>query len=199
MFTGLVDDVGTIDRVRQTSAGLEVRIRCKYDDLALGESVAVNGACLTVLERGTCWFTCAAMQTTLGVTTIGGWREGQRVNLERAMRPTDRFGGHFVQGHVDGVGRVTSAEPHGDALLLELAIPDGLSELMVEKGSVAVDGVSLTIASLPATDSIQVSIIEHTRNHTTLGALKAGDSVHIEADVLAKHVQRLLSTKQLSN
>lgn len=197
MFTGLVSDVGTIDRVRPTDAGLELRIRCAFDDLAIGESVAVNGACLTVMERDRGWFTCAAMVTTLAVTTIGSWTAGRRVNLERAMRPTDRLGGHFVQGHVDAVARVTRAEPEGDALMLELDIPSELSELMVERGSVAVDGVSLTIAALPSHDSIQLSIIEFTREHTTLGVLKKGDSVHVEADVIAKHVRRLLRTSDV--
>jgi len=197
LFTGLVSDVGTIDRVRKTDAGLELRVRCAFDDLAIGESIAVNGVCLTVMERERGWFTCAAMVTTLAVTTIGSWKAGQRVNLERAMRPTDRLGGHFVQGHVDAVARVTTAEPHGDALMLELALPAELSELMVERGSVAVDGVSLTIAALPSPDSIQLSIIEFTREHTTLGALKSGDSVHVEADVIAKHVRRLLAQREI--
>ena len=196
MFTGLVDDIGTIEGVARTPAGLELRIRCRYDDLAVGESVAVNGACLTIRERGTDasgpWFTTAAMGTTVGLTTIGGWREGRRLNLERALRPTDRLGGHIVQGHVDGVAEVTRADVVQDMLLLELAIPDALSDLMVDRGSVAVDGVSLTISAAPGGDKIQVSIIEHTRAHTTLGALSAGDRVHVEADILAKHVKRLL-------
>jgi riboflavin synthase len=194
MFTGLVSDIGTIDRVRNTDAGLELRVRCVYHDLAIGESVAVSGVCLTVRERDRGSFTTAAMQTTLGVTTIGNWKVGQRVNLERAMLPTDRLGGHFVQGHVDAVARVTSAEAEGAALMLQLALPGELSELMVERGSVAVDGVSLTIAGLPSPDSIQLSIIEFTREHTTLGAIKKGDLVHVEADVIAKHVRKLLRT-----
>lgn len=192
MFTGLVDDVGTIERVATTPAGRELRIRCRYGDLLPGESIAVNGACLTVREQGAGWFTTAAVHTTLAVTTIGEWKTGQRVNLERALRPTDRLGGHFVQGHVDGVARVTHAETDDDALLIELALPGGLSDLMVDRGSIAVDGVSLTIVGLPATDTVQLSIIDHTRRQTTLGALKAGDAVHVEADLLAKHLKRLL-------
>ena len=143
-------------------------------------------------ERGPGFFTCAAVVTTLAVTTIGDWKAGQRVNLERAMRPSDRFGGHIVQGHVDGVARVTHTGMDGDALVIDLALPPGLSELMVERGSVTVDGVSLTVVAL-GPDSIQLSIIEHTRRHTTLGALKAGDAVHVEADVIAKHVRKLLT------
>jgi riboflavin synthase len=195
MFTGLVDDVGTVERVSRTDAGLELRIRCRYPDLVDGESIAVNGVCLTVRERGDCVFTCAAMATTVGLTAIGGWEAGRRVNLERALRPTDRLGGHIVQGHVDGVAAVTMARQSQDALLLELALPPGLSDLMVERGSVAVDGVSLTVSALPAPDKIQVAVIEYTRSHTTLGAVREGDQVHVEADVLAKHVKRLLQER----
>jgi riboflavin synthase len=193
LFTGLVDDLGSIDRVAGTDAGRELRVRCRYDDLQVGESVALNGVCLTVREHGPGFFTCAAVVTTLEVTTIGEWRAGKRVNLERALRPTDRLGGHFVQGHVDGVARVTHTDVEADALLIDLALPAGLSELMVERGSVAVDGVSLTIHALPAPDAVQLSIIEFTRRHTTLGALRVGDAVHVEADVIAKHVRRLLA------
>jgi riboflavin synthase len=196
MFTGLVDDLGTIERISRTSAGLELRIACRYPDLAEGESVSVNGVCLTVMTTGseasTHWFTCAAMTTTVAVTTIGAWAAGRRVNLERALRPTDRLGGHIVQGHVDGVGEVTRVDKVQDAILLELTIDHSMSDLMVERGSVAIDGVSLTISAIPANDRIQVSVIEHTRTHTTLGGLKPGDRVHVEADILAKHVKQLL-------
>ena len=193
MFTGLVDDVGTIERVASTDAGRELRVRCRYDDLTQGESIALNGVCLTVRDHGRSYFTVAAVETTLDVTNIGVWQAGTRVNLERALRPSDRLGGHFVQGHVDGVARVARAAMEGDAFIIELALPSGLSDLMVERGSVAVDGVSLTIVGLPGSDTIQLSIIEHTRRHTTLGELKSGDSVHVEADMIAKHVRRLLT------
>ena len=194
MFTGLIDDVGTIERVSSPDAGREFHIRCRYTDLADGESVAVNGACLTVREHGSGWFTVAAVTTTLGRTTLGDWTRGRRVNLERALRVGDRLGGHFVQGHVDGVARVHDVRRHGDALLIDLALPLGLPELMVQHGSVAVDGVSLTVNELAggAPDLLQISLIEYTLRHTTLGALKAGDGVHVEADMLGKYVQRLL-------
>jgi riboflavin synthase len=199
MFTGLVDDIGTIDRIVATDAGLELRIRCRYDDLAVGESIAVNGACLTVREHDAGWFTCAAVQTTLAVTAIGGWTRGQRVNLERALRASDRLGGHIVQGHVDGVGRVVRTQVEGDALLIDLALPAGLSDLMIDRGSIAVDGVSLTIVGLPDSDVVQLSIIEVTRRQTTLGSLKPGDAVHVEADVIAKYVRRLLESSRLTH
>ena len=194
MFTGIVDDVGTIDRVSTSDAGRELGVRCRYDDLDDGESIALNGVCLTVRDRRPGFFTCAAVMPTLNVTTIGDWAVGRRVNLERALRPTDRLGGHIVQGHVDGVARVTRADKDGDSLLIDLALPSNLSELMVERGSIAVDGVSLTIHAFPASDIVRVFIIEYTREHTTLGALRSGDKVHVEADMIAKHVRKLMTT-----
>ena len=193
MFTGLVDDVGTIEQVERMADGLTLRVRCRYDDLSAGESIALNGVCLTVHEQGPQWFTCGAVVTTLGRTTIGSWAPGQRVNLERAMRLGDRLGGHIVQGHVDGVALVVNAQSHEDALLVDLEIPGELAPLMVLHGSVAIDGVSLTINALTDGNGIQLSLIEYTARHTTLGALQAGDRVHVEADMIAKHVQRLLS------
>ena len=195
MFTGLVDDVGTIDRVASIDAGREFRVKCRYDDIVDGESIAIDGVCLTVREHGQGWFTCAAMVTTRGLTTVESWKAGDRVNLERSVRPNDRLGGHFVLGHVDGIARVTRAEQDGDAFLIDLALPPGVSELTVERGSVALNGVSLTIAAVPAPETIRVSIIEYTRRHTTLGALKAGDSVNVEADILARYVQKSLASK----
>ena len=196
MFTGLVDDVGTIDRALETSAGRELRVRCRYDDLGDGESIALNGACLTVRERGEGWFTVAAVGTTLGRTTIGEWRAGTRVNLERALRAGERLGGHIVQGHVDCVGEVVAVVRHGDALLIDVAVPEDIAVLMVMHGSVTVDGVSLTVNDLPAPGVFQLSIIEYTERHTTLGALGIGSRVHVEADVIAKHVQRLFAAQR---
>jgi riboflavin synthase len=193
VFTGLIDDVGTIERVSESAAGREFRIRCRYDDLVAGESVAVNGACLTVRECGRGWFSAAAVVTTLGRTTLGAWNEGRRVNLERALRVGDRFGGHIVQGHVDAVAEVRAVHQRADARLVDLALPAGLTELMVMHGSISVDGVSLTVNDLPAPDAVQISLIEYTLRHTTLGALERGMAVHIEADVVGKYVQRLLA------
>ncbi|HEU4641669.1 MAG TPA: riboflavin synthase [Gemmatimonadaceae bacterium] len=193
MFTGLIDDVGTIERVSETPAGRELRVRCRYHDLADGESIALDGACLTVREHGAGWFTAAAVVTTLERTTIGAWVEGMRVNLERALRAGDRFGGHIVQGHVDGVGVVSAVCDVEDARLVDVRLPHALATLLVPHGSLALDGVSLTVNALPAPDTVQVSLIEYTLQHTTLGELAPGARVHVEADVVGKYVQRLLA------
>jgi riboflavin synthase len=193
VFTGLIDDIGTIDRVSDGEAGRELRVRCRYADLTDGESIALNGVCLTVREHGAGWFTAAAVVTTLGRTAIDAWRAGTRVNLERALRLGDRLGGHLVQGHVDGVGTVVAVRDAADARLVDVAVPGELLDLVVPHGSIAVDGVSLTVNELPAAGIVQLSLVEYTLRHTTLGELVPGARVHIEADVIGKHVQRLVA------
>jgi riboflavin synthase len=192
MFTGLVDDIGVVERAADTVAGRELRVRCRYDDVAPGESIALNGACLTARESGPGWFTVAAIATTLARTTIGSWREGTAVNLERAVRAGDRLGGHIVQGHVDGVGVVEQVASHESMVLIDVAVDDPRSRLAVLHGSIAVEGVSLTVNALPRAGVVQVAIIEYTGNHTTLGRLRAGDRVHVEWDVIGKYVAALL-------
>ena len=191
MFTGLIEQVGEIESVRQTDAGREIRIRAPFTDLSSGESIAVNGACLTVRELGQGWFDAAAVLTTLERTTIGNWNKGKRVNLERALRPGDRLGGHIVQGHVDCVAIVAARDQAGDALLIDVSVPASIESLLVLHGSVAVDGVSLTVNELKP-GGLQLSLIDYTLRHTTLGELREGSRVHVEADVVAKHVRRLL-------
>ena len=193
MFTGLVDDVGTITDVAVTAAGRELTIATHYDALVEGESIAVDGACLTARTHGPHWFTVGAVVTTLDRTTIGGWTVGRRVNLERAMRLGDRLGGHVVQGHVDGVAHVTAIRRRDDAWLVDLALPEGLAPLAVPHGSITVDGVSLTVNHLPGPDAVGLSIIEYTWRHTTFGDRRVGDAVHVEMDVIGKYVQRLVA------
>jgi riboflavin synthase len=193
MFTGLITDVGTIDRVQTTDAGREFRIRTTYRDLTPGESIAVGGACLTVREFGDGWFTVAAVLTTLGRTTLADWEAGRRVNLERALAAGDRLGGHMVQGHVDAVGEVSAVERIADALLIDVIIPPQLAPLVVLHGSIAIDGVSLTVNAIPNEHTIQLSLIDFTLKATTLGALRVGHRVQVEADVIGKYVQRLVT------
>ncbi len=191
MFTGLVDDIGLVTAVERTDAGRAFRVRCRYADLVVGESIAVNGACLTVRDCGPSWFTAAAVVTTLERTTMGRWTTGTRVNLERSLRLGDRLGGHLVQGHVDGVARVIAVDTCDDARLVDLVVPPDLTDLMVPHGSLTVDGVSLTVNDLKAPDVVQLSLIEYTLRHTTLDALTTGDEVHLEADVIGKYVRQL--------
>ena len=196
MFTGLVEAIGTIDRVEDTDAGREFRVRAPWHDLKLGESIALNGACLTVRSALGPSFVVAAVPTTLDRTTIGAWAVGTQVNLERAMRVGDRFGGHLVQGHVDAVGIVRDLERRESALLVDVEVPREVERLLVPHGSITVDGVSLTVNALPAAGTVQVSLIPWTEQHTTLGRLQPGDRVHLEADVIGKYVQALLTPYQ---
>lgn len=190
MFTGIVDSLGRVDSVALNN-GAELRIKARYRGLKKGESVAVNGACLTIERVVKGGFTVHAVETTLGRTLIGEWKKGRPVNLERALKLSDRLGGHFVQGHVDGLGSVERVASEGDALLIDIWMPADVAETTVLHGSVTVDGVSLTVNALPRPGVMQVSLVPFTRTHTTLGQLAAGDRVHVEADVLGKYVRQL--------
>jgi riboflavin synthase len=162
----------------------------------LGESIALNGACLTVRSTDAGSFVVAAVTTTLDRTTIGSWAVGTAVNLERAMKLGDRLGGHLVQGHVDAVGSVKEIRRRDSALLMDIAVPPEVEQLLVPHGSITVDGVSLTVNDLPAPGILQVSLIEWTELHTTLGRLQPGDRVHLEADVIGKYVRALTAPYQ---
>ncbi len=191
MFTGLITAVGEVVAVSTTDAGRELVIAAPFTDLQLGESIACNGACLTVREFVPGQFTVAAVVTTLDVTAIDAWQIGTRLNLERALAVGDRLGGHLVQGHVDGLGTVVAAFQRDDAWIVDIQVPDEVDELLVPRGSIAVDGVSLTVVDLPGERLLRISVIDHTLRHTTLGSLRPGDAVHLEADLLAKHLKRL--------
>ncbi len=192
MFTGLIEQVGQVTKVSASPAGVELRIESSFGVLAPGESIAVNGACLTVLESTEAWFTVAAMTMTIRRTSIGEWTADRRVNLERAARIDSRLGGHIVQGHVDGVGTVAGVNRERDAVLVDVSLPAGLSQTLVLHGSVALDGASLTVNRLEG-DMLQVALIDYTLRHTALSGLGEGDKVHVETDVIGKHVQRLLA------
>ena len=192
MFTGLIEEVGTVLAVSDGPAGRELTIRSGFTGLADGESIAVNGVCLTVREHAGDRFTVGAVETTLGRTTVATWSKGKRVNLERAMVMGARLGGHIVAGHVDGVGTVKSVDQQGDARLVALALPEDVMELSVLHGSITVDGASLTVNALPPDGTLQLSLIEYTLRHTTFDALKVGDQVNVESDLIGKYVQRLM-------
>lgn len=195
MFTGIVTAKGRVARVERDAERLALTIEAPYDDLAVGESIAVNGACLTIVELGQRTFRVEAVVTTRGRTRFGDIAEGEELNLERAMQVNDRFGGHLVQGHVDGVGEVTNVEERADAILIDVRVPDDVAEVSVPHGSITVDGVSMTVNAVPAPGTIQLSVIPYTRDETTLGALRPGDRVHLEGDVIGKYVRRLLEVR----
>ncbi len=197
MFTGIISDVATIVRAAPTPAGREFVVRTAYDAVADGESIACDGVCLTVREAGPGTFTVAAVTTTLERTTLGAWTEGRRINTERSMALGDRLGGHLVAGHVDAVADVTRVATYGDALLIDLALGAEWMPLMVPHGSLAVNGVSLTVNEL-LDGGVQISLIEFTLRHTMLGDLRAGDRVNVEADLVGKYVQRLAAPHLLS-
>jgi riboflavin synthase len=196
MFTGIIDAVGTVRRRSNGPAGLELTIECPYTDLQVGESIAVDGACLTVQTSADGEFTAHIVRTSLERTCFGSYRSGRRVNLERALRMGDRLGGHLVQGHVDGIGTVKSVSQRGDARLLNLEVPAEVGDVSVSLGSITVDGVSLTVNAKPQPSLVQISLIPFTLQHTTLGERQAGDQVHIEADTIGKYVKALMEEQR---
>jgi riboflavin synthase len=192
MFTGIITSVGTVLRASTSPAGFELSIQCDYPDLQLGESIAVDGACLTVQALAPGAFTAHIVRTSLDRTRFGEYAAGRRVNLERALRVGDRLSGHLVQGHVDGLGSVSSVRQQDDARLLDLTVPPEVDTVAVPLGSITVDGVSLTVNAKPRPTVIQISLIPFTLQHTTLGERQVGDRVHLEADAIAKYVAALL-------
>ena len=195
MFTGIITAVGEVTDRALRDGGLELTVAAPWSDLVLGESVAVDGACLTVQAIGRAGFTCHIIRTSLERTNFGTYDVGRKVNLERALLAGDRLGGHLVQGHVDGVGTVERVGDHWDARLLDLRVPPEVVRVSVPLGSVTVDGVSLTVNAIPSAGIIQVSLIPFTLQHTTLGERRAGDRVHLEADTIGKYVTELLRAR----
>lgn len=192
MFTGLVEDLGTVEAIDTTADGSRVAIRTRLAaDLALGDSIAVNGCCLTATTLGDGVFTADAMQETLRRTALGELAPGSPVNLELALRADARLGGHIMQGHVDGVATLRDVREEGFARVLTFAAEPDLLRYVVEKGSIAVSGVSLTVSAVDG-DSFSVSLIPETLERTTLGTLAPGASVNLEVDIVAKYVEKLV-------
>jgi riboflavin synthase len=196
MFTGVITAVGRVRDARPDGGGLDLMIDAPYRDLALGESVAVDGACLTVKDAGPGWFGVHVIATSLERTSLGRYAVGRRVNLERALRVGDRMGGHLVQGHVDGTGEVLRVANKADARLLDIRVPPEVARISIPLGSVTVDGVSLTVNAVPAPDVIQVSLIPFTLQETTLGERVPGDQVQLEGDTIAKYVRALIEERR---
>ena len=196
MFTGLVEDVGAVARADRRSDALVLSVkpaRLSVSELAIGESICHDGACLTVTEVGRDSYTVLAGAETLARTTLGAARVGTKLNLERSLRLGDRLGGHWVTGHIDGTGELVARRDLGSNLVLQIRAP-ALARYIVEKGSIAIAGVSLTVNATDA-ETFSVAIIPHTREATTLGALHVGDRINLETDILAKHVEKLLGAR----
>jgi len=194
MFTGIVTDMGEVRAIERGAADARIVIGTAYDTatIAIGASVACSGACLTVVDKGPGWLAFDAVAETLARTKLGAWRKGSRVNLERSLRLDDELGGHMVMGHIDGLGRLVAREPEGQSVRMNFGVPRDLARLIAEKGSVAVDGVALTVTAALA-ESFGVSLIPHTLRVTTLGALAPGDTVNVEVDLFARYVARLVN------
>jgi len=199
MFTGIVEEIGAVTAVAPSGDGVRLTVRAPkaVSDAAHGDSIAVSGVCLTVVDRGEDWFTADVMKQTLDMSTLEGVADGRVVNLERATAAHGRLGGHIVQGHIDGTGELLEVRPGEQWRVLRIALPSSLAPLVVDKGSIAVDGVSLTVSAVSASHAaeqwFEVSLIPETLEATTLGARVAGDRVNLETDILARHVQRLLA------
>lgn len=195
MFTGIITDIGRLRSMEKTG-DTRLVIETAYDaaGIELGASIACDGACLTVVERGTengqNWFAVEASQETLDCTALGTWKEGQRINLERALKVGDELGGHIVSGHVDGVGKIVDIRPEGDSMRFTFEAPEDLKKFIAEKGSVTLNGTSLTVNEVDGR-RFGVNIIPHTQAVTTWGTAKAGDAVNLEIDMLARYVARL--------
>jgi riboflavin synthase len=192
VFTGIVKELGTVEAIERSDAGARIRIAASFaPELSEGDSVAVNGACLTATALAETGFAAEVMNQSLSLTSLGALEPGDRVNLEPALRAGDPLGGHIVQGHVDCTGEVSAVTPDGFATRVAVTVPEQYLRYLVEHGSVTVDGVSLTVAALTDT-GFEISLIPETLERTTLGQARTGDTVNLELDVIARYVERLL-------
>ncbi len=199
MFTGIVTDVGTVIAAEQR-ADLRLRIRTAYDlsTVELGASICCSGVCLTVVDKGEDWFAVDLSTETLSRTAPGLWKDGSRLNLERSLRVGDELGGHFVTGHIDCTGKVVDVSPEGGSTRIAVAIPGEHSALVAAKGSIALDGVSLTVNDVSDSDGtvrVSANIIPHTAGHSTLGSVAAGQQLNVEFDVLARYIDRMIAAR----
>jgi len=192
MFTGLIQEVGLVQKSQKEGRDLRLTLQAPLlsPKVKLGDSVSVNGCCLTVVDIQAPLLAFQAVPETLNRTALGGLQEGSKVNLELPLTLSDPLGGHFVQGHVDGVAEITAIVPEGQGVRMTVKIPKNLSRYVVEKGSIALNGISLTAAAIKE-DQVEVALIPHTLQHTDLGSKKAGDLLHVEVDILAKYVEKL--------
>ena len=197
MFTGLVAELGTVQRLARQGSSYHLTVGAKkvLENLKIGDSVAVNGACLTVVRMDDSGFTADVMPETVRLTNIGSLQPGSKVNLERTLRLCDGLDGHIVSGHVEGLGTIYEQRPEGIAVVVTISTPPELLKYIIKKGSIAIDGISLTVTEVTDT-SFSVSLIPHTAKETTLGLKKVGDSVNLETDILGKYVERMLTWHQ---
>jgi riboflavin synthase len=193
MFTGIVESLGKVESLQNVGGDIRLRIQTDLDmsDVHLGDSIATNGICLTVIDWGSNWYAADVSRESLNRSTLGSWKVGQAVNVEKAMLPTTRFGGHIVSGHVDAVGEITVVRSDARSLYFEVTAPAEIARYLAEKGSVTVDGISLTINHLRGS-VISLNLIPHTAERTNIGSWKAGTKVNLEVDVLARYIERLL-------
>ncbi len=200
MFTGIVEEVGWVREVTPVQNGVRLSVAASnvIEDLAIGDSVALDGVCQTVVELDAYGFEVVAIGTTLSRTTLGEFVQGRRVNLERALAYGGRLGGHFVQGHVDGVGSVIGVEERGEHHLVDIRLPELVADVTILHGSITVNGVSMTVNALPDRDVAQIAVIPHTWEHTTLSELESGSRVNLEGDLLGKFVIHYLKRTERS-
>ena len=199
MFTGIIEDLGSIDAIKPSEQGCVISVRTALPTakMNIGDSIAVNGCCLTVVSKGRGKMAMDVSAESLRRTTLGSFKVGDRVNLERCMTLEKLLGGHLVAGHVDGVGRVVSIKPEGDSSLYTFEVPAAQAHYLVEKGSAAIDGISLTVFNIKGR-TFSVEVIPHTLKVTTLGFRRPGDAVNIESDMMMKYVERILATRGMA-
>lgn len=200
MFTGIIEEIGQITRIDPAPGGIKLSVGAQkvLEDIKIGDSIAINGACQTVISFDSASFTVDVSSETLNVTTFKHFTSGEKVNLERALKLSDRLGGHLVSGHVDAVGELLNIKKEGNMSMLSFSVPENISRYLIYKGSITIDGISLTVANLENNDTVfSVAVIPHTLSNTVLLGLKIGNKVNLESDILAKYIEKLLKNNTL--